>query len=47
MKIGIIGSMHHTEKMLEARDELMRRGHEAFVTIRSPKSRITNRKSLQ
>lgn len=32
MRIGVIGSMHHTEKMLEARDELRRLGHEAFVT---------------
>ncbi len=32
MKIGIIGSMQYTEKMLEARDELIRRGHDAFVT---------------
>ena|SRR3989344_4861226 len=32
MKIGIIGSMHYTEKMLEARDELIKRGHNAFVT---------------
>ena len=37
MKIGIIGSMQHTEKMLEARDELIKRGHDAFVTnLRSP-----------
>ncbi len=32
MKIGIIGSMQFTEKMLEARDELSKFGHEAFVT---------------
>lgn len=32
MKIGIIGSMQYTEKMLEARDELTKRGHNAFVT---------------
>ena len=32
MKIGIIGSMQFTEKMLEARDELINLGHEAFVT---------------
>ena len=32
MKIGIIGSMQYTEKMLEARDELIKRGHNAFVT---------------
>jgi hypothetical protein len=32
MKIGIIGSMQFTEKMLEARDELIELGHEAFVT---------------
>lgn len=32
MKIGIIGSMQYTEKMLEARDELIKLGHNAFVT---------------
>jgi len=32
MKIGIIGSMQFTEKMLEVRDELIRLGHDAFVT---------------
>jgi len=32
MRIGIIGSMHFTEKMLEVRDELRRLGHDAFVT---------------
>ncbi len=32
MRIGIIGSMQYTEKMLEARDELVKLGHNAFVT---------------
>lgn len=32
MKIGIIGSMQYTEKMLEVRDELIKLGHDAFVT---------------
>jgi hypothetical protein len=32
MKIGIIGSMQYTEKMLETRDALIALGHEAFVT---------------
>lgn len=32
MRIGIIGSMQYTEKMLEARDSLVELGHEAFVT---------------
>ncbi|HRY52605.1 MAG TPA: hypothetical protein P5089_02000 [Candidatus Portnoybacteria bacterium] len=32
MKIGIIGSMQFTEKMLEVRDNLNKMGHEAFVT---------------
>ena len=32
MKIGIVGSMQHTEKMIKARDELIEHGHEAFVT---------------
>lgn len=36
MKIGIIGSMQYTEKMLEARDELIKLGHNAFVTNLAP-----------
>lgn len=32
MRIGIIGSMQYTEKMLEARNELIKLGHDAFVT---------------
>jgi hypothetical protein len=32
MRIGIIGSMQFTEKMLEVRDELIKSGHDAFVT---------------
>ena len=32
MRIGIIGSMQYTEKMLETRDELKKLGHDAFVT---------------
>lgn len=32
MKIGIIGSMQFTEKMIEARDRLIETGHDAFVT---------------
>ena len=32
MKIGIVGSMQYTERMIEARDELIKRGHNAFVT---------------
>jgi hypothetical protein len=32
MKIGVVGSMQHTEKMVEVRDELARLGHDAFVT---------------
>jgi len=32
MKIGIIGSMQFTEKMLEVRDQLIKLGHAAFVT---------------
>lgn len=32
MKIGVIGSMQYTEKMIEVRDELNKMGHEAFVT---------------
>lgn len=32
MKIGIIGSMQYTEKMMEIRDKLTSLGHEAFTT---------------
>lgn len=32
MKIGIIGSMQYTEKMIEIRDKLINFGHNAFVT---------------
>ncbi len=32
MRIGIIGSMQFTEKMLDVRDKLRRLGHDAFVT---------------
>ncbi len=32
MKIGIIGSMQYTDRMLEVRDELTALGHEAFLT---------------
>ena len=32
MKIGVVGSMHFTERMLEARDTLRTLGHDAFAT---------------
>ncbi len=32
MKIGVVGSMQYTEKMLELRDTLIELGHDAFVT---------------
>src|SRR3989344_7824617 len=32
MRIGIIGSMQFTDKMVEIRDKLISLGHEAFVT---------------
>jgi len=32
MRIGVIGSMQYTEKMLEIRDKLFSMGHDAFVT---------------
>lgn len=32
MKIGIIGSMQFTDKMLEFRDKLQKIGHDAFIT---------------
>ena len=36
MKIGVIGSMQFTEKMIEARDALTRLGHTAFITDLHP-----------
>jgi hypothetical protein len=32
MKIGVVGSMQFTEKMIALRDELIKLGHDAFVT---------------
>ena len=32
MRIGVIGSMQHIEKMIEIRDNLIALGHDAFVT---------------
>lgn len=32
MKIGVVGSMQFTEKMLKVRDQLIGIGHDAFVT---------------
>jgi len=32
MRIGIIGSMQFTDNMVEARDSLIEKGHEAFIT---------------
>lgn len=32
MKIGVIGSMQYTEKMMELRDALNNFGHNAFIT---------------
>jgi len=32
MKIGVIGSMQNTERMIEVRDKLISLGHNAFVT---------------
>jgi hypothetical protein len=32
MKVGVISSMQFSERMLEMRDELIRLGHDAFVT---------------
>ncbi|HAC56700.1 TPA: hypothetical protein DCF80_04310 [Candidatus Saccharibacteria bacterium] len=32
MKVGVIGSMQYTEKMLELRNGLIELGHDAFVT---------------
>ena len=31
MRIGVVGSMQVTERMIEAAEELKRRGHDAFV----------------
>lgn len=35
MKIGVIGSMQHTEKLVDLRDRLKKMGHQAFVTTLS------------
>lgn len=32
MKIGVVGSMQYTERMLELRDKLRALGHDAYVT---------------
>ncbi len=32
MRIGVIGSMQYTEKMIDLRDQLNELGHDAFVT---------------
>ncbi len=32
MRIGIAGSMHHVEKMIEIRDQLIDLGHDAFTS---------------
>jgi hypothetical protein len=32
MKIGVVGSMQYTEKMISLRDQLIELGHDAFVT---------------
>lgn len=32
MKIGVIGSMQYTEQMLQAKEDLIKLGHEAFLT---------------
>jgi hypothetical protein len=32
MRIGVIGSMQYTEKMIDLRDRLNKMGHKAFVT---------------
>ncbi len=32
MRIGIVGSMQNTEKMIKIRDELIRLGHDAFMS---------------
>lgn len=32
MRIGVIGSMQFTDKMVEVRDKLIQMGHDAFIT---------------
>lgn len=32
MKIGVIGSMNHAEKMIELKNRLIEMGHDAFIT---------------
>ena len=36
MRIGVIGSMQHTERMMGLRDELIKLGHKAFITSLAP-----------
>ncbi len=36
MRIGVVGSMQYTEKMLDLRDKLISAGHDAFVTSLAP-----------
>ena len=36
MKIGVIGSMQHTGKMIHLKDELIQMGHDAFLTNLAP-----------
>ncbi|MDD5026008.1 MAG: hypothetical protein PHH13_01380 [Candidatus Peribacteraceae bacterium] len=36
MKIGIVGSMHFTEQMMDAKEKLLAMGHDAFVTSLAP-----------
>lgn len=35
MRIGVIGSMQYTEKMLDLRDQLIKIGHDAYITTLS------------
>ena len=32
MRIGVVGSMQYTEKMVKAKEELIKLGHDAFLT---------------
>ncbi len=36
MKIGVVGSMQHTDKMLALCDELRKLGHQPFITKFAP-----------
>lgn len=36
MRIGVVGSMQYTEKMIELKEKLEELGHDAFLTTLAP-----------